>query len=89
MSAAFDAIDDSTAVVVEFSEKGVGLGIEVGYATAQGIPVFVIHQPGADVSTTLRGVTQEIFEYSDIDSLADAARRITAHMTRGHSAMPT
>lgn len=83
MRAAFDAIDNSSAVVVEFSEKGVGLGIEAGYAAAQGTPVFVIHQPGADVSTTLRGVAQEVFEYADADSLADVVRRIAAHVTHG------
>lgn len=77
MAASFDAIDNSSAVVVEFSEEGVGLGIEAGYASARGIPVFVIHQSGADVSTTLRGVAQEVFEYTDTDSLVDAARRIT------------
>ncbi|MGI9528830.1 MAG: nucleoside 2-deoxyribosyltransferase [Acidimicrobiia bacterium] len=81
MEASFDAINNSSAVVVEFTEKGVGLGIEAGYASARGTPVFVIHRPGADVSTTLRGVAQEVFEYTDTDSLVDAARRIAAQAT--------
>lgn len=34
MERALGAIRQSTAVVVEFSEKGVGLGIEAGYALA-------------------------------------------------------
>jgi hypothetical protein len=82
MAASFEAIDNSSAVVVEFSEKGVGLGIEAGYATAEGIPVFVVHRPGADISTTLRGVAQEVFGYTDTDSLTDVARRIAAHVTQ-------
>ena len=76
MKAALGAIDDCSAVVVEFSEKGVGIGIEAGYATARGIPVFVIHPPDVAVSATLQGVAREVIPYADADSLAGVARRI-------------
>lgn len=81
MRVSLDAIDRSSAVVVEFSEKGVGRGIEAGYATAHGIPVFVIHQPEAEVSVTVHGVAPHVFQYTDADSLADAARRITPQIS--------
>ena len=80
MRLAFEAIAASSAVFVEFTEKGVGLGIEAGYATARGVPVFVVHKPGADVSTTLRGIAKEVFEYADAGSLAAAARAIAARI---------
>ena len=80
MRLALAAVADSSALVVEFTEKGVGLGIEAGYATARGLPVFVLHEPGSDVSTTLQGIATEVFEYSDAGSLADAARAIEARL---------
>ena len=83
MRIAFEAIVDSSAVVVEFTEKGVGLGIEAGYAAARGVPVFVLHQPAADVSITLQGIATGVFEYSDADSLAKAARSIAEIVSSG------
>jgi nucleoside 2-deoxyribosyltransferase len=77
MQRAFDAIHHSAAVVVEFTEKGVGLGIEAGYAAALDIPVFVLLRPEAEVSTTLDGISTEVFRYTDDDSLNSAAARIS------------
>ncbi len=76
MQRALDAIRQSGAVVVEFSEKGVGLGIEAGYASALAIPVYVLVRSDAEVSTTLRGIATEVFTYGDDDSLNAAAARI-------------
>jgi nucleoside 2-deoxyribosyltransferase len=76
MQVALDAIRQSDALVLEFSEKGTGLGIEAGYASAFDIPIFVLHRPGADVSTTLRGVSSGVFGYPDDESLNSAVARI-------------
>jgi len=76
MQRALDAIRHSAAVVVEFTEKGVGLGIEAGYAAALDIPVFVLLRPEAEVSTTLGGISTDVFRYADDDSLNSAAVRI-------------
>jgi hypothetical protein len=76
MQRAFDAIHRSTAVVVEFTEKGVGLGIEAGYAAALNIPIFVLLRPEAEVSTTLDGISTDVFRYADDDSLDSAVARI-------------
>jgi hypothetical protein len=83
MEHALDAIRRSAAVVVEFSEKGVGLGIEAGYASALDIPVFVLLRPDAEVSTTLLGIATEVFEYTDDDDLNKAAARIEKEINRG------
>ncbi len=82
MQRALDAINHSAAVVVEFTEKGVGLGIEAGYAAALDIPVFVLLRPEAEVSTTLDGISTDVFRYADDDSLNSAVARITDTIDR-------
>lgn len=69
MQKSFDAIDASDVVVVDLTEKGVGVGIEAGYASARGIPVVTIASNGADISETLRGISQAVFLYNRVDEL--------------------
>jgi 2'-deoxynucleoside 5'-phosphate N-hydrolase len=69
MRASFAALAASDLLVVELSEKGVGIGIEAGYAHAKGIPIVTIAQCGADISTTLRGISQRVHWY-DPDNAA-------------------
>ncbi len=75
MQESFAAIDASDLVVVELTEKGVGIGIEAGYAWARGIPIVTIAQKGADISTTLRGISRAIFWYTEAAELADFCNR--------------
>lgn len=65
MRRTFEEIDRSDIVIVEFSEKGVGIGIEAGYAHARRKPVLVIAQSGADISTTMRGIASAVVQYRD------------------------
>jgi hypothetical protein len=76
MDRTFAVIRQSAVAVIELSEKGVGPGIEAGYAFAQLIPVVVLHAIGSDVSDTLRGIATAVFAYEDDRSLRDAAQRI-------------
>jgi hypothetical protein len=82
MQRALGAIHLSAAVVVEFTEKGVGLGIEAGYAAALDIPVFVLLRPEAAVSTTLDGISTDVFRYTDDASLSGAVARIAEEIGR-------
>jgi nucleoside 2-deoxyribosyltransferase len=50
MARTFEEIDSSDLAVIDLTEKGVGVGIEAGYAHASGIPVVVIARKGADIS---------------------------------------
>jgi hypothetical protein len=70
MRRSFQAICVADLVLVELTEKGVGLGIEAGYAHANGIPVVVIARNGADISETLRGIVTDLFFYTDYRDLA-------------------
>lgn len=72
MRRTFAEIDASDLVVVDLTEKGVGVGIEAGYARAKQIPIVVIAQRGADLSTTLRGVVRAVIVYDDLRQLDDA-----------------
>jgi 2'-deoxynucleoside 5'-phosphate N-hydrolase len=70
MARTFAEIDASDVVIIELSEKGVGLGIEAGYAWARNIPVITIARQGAAISTTLQGISRQVFWYREPDELA-------------------
>jgi CoA-transferase family III len=71
MRHSFEAIRSSELFVLEFSEKGVGLGIEAGFAHAIGRRIVVLARTGSDISLTLAGLTSEIRFY---DSEPDLER---------------
>ncbi len=70
MRLTFEAIRGCDLLLVELSEKGVGVGIEAGYAAALGKPVWVIAHQGADLSTTLAGIAQRVILYNDLQELS-------------------
>lgn len=76
MTHALQAIRESDLLVVEFSEKGTGLGIEAGYAYANDIPVIVVAKPGSDISTTLQGIAEEILFYEQPDKIGPALQKL-------------
>lgn len=69
MRQTFAEIVASDLVVVELTEKGVGLGIEAGYAWANGIPIVTIAQLGADISPTLQGISERVLCYANATEL--------------------
>ena len=71
MQKSFAAIDACDLMVVDLSEKGVGVGIEAGYAWARGIPILTIARTGADISATLQGISQAVFWYETDVELSD------------------
>jgi nucleoside 2-deoxyribosyltransferase len=70
MQETFKAIDSCDFVIVDLTEKGVGLGIEAGYAHAKGIPIITIAQNGSDISTTLQGISQQVILYNHFNELS-------------------
>ena len=69
MQRTFTEIDSSHLVVIDLTEKGVGLGIEAGYAYAKGTPIAVIAKKGSDISATLQGISQRLFLYDEFEDL--------------------
>lgn len=70
MEATFAAIHQCALVLVELSEKGVGVGIEAGYAYARQKPIVVLAPTGADLSSTLAGIATLVVRYNSHDDLA-------------------
>ena len=66
MAETFNVIAAADLVVIEFSEKGVGLGIEAGYAKALNKPILVVAKRGMEVSNTLSGIASSIQFYDDV-----------------------
>lgn len=76
MEKTFEAIDSADILVIEFSEKGVGLGIEAGYAFAKGKSIVVIAKEGSDISSTLEGVSKEVIFYKNIEEVGSKIKLI-------------
>jgi nucleoside 2-deoxyribosyltransferase len=71
MKATFETIRSCQLVVIELTEKGVGLGIESGYAYAHAIPVITVARDGSDISDTLRGISQAVHLYGSVADLRE------------------
>ncbi|TCT17192.1 hypothetical protein EDC18_101490 [Natranaerovirga pectinivora] len=76
MSISFKEIEISDFIVVDLSEKGVGLGIEAGYAYAKGIPIITIAKEGKDISNTLKGISKKIYTYEESSDLVNYFKRL-------------
>lgn len=71
MKLTFQLIDKSDILIIEFSEKGVGLGIEAGYAYSKGKPIIVIAKKGSEISSTLKGIAKRIIFYQDVKDIGN------------------
>jgi len=76
MKRAFLEIKRAAFVLIDYSEKGVGIGIEAGYAFAHGIPIVVIYPSGAELSYTLSGIFTARFEYKNIHEITEFLKNI-------------
>jgi 2'-deoxynucleoside 5'-phosphate N-hydrolase len=73
MRQSFEYVRISEFLLLEFSEKGVGLGIEAGFAHAIGKRIVVIAKTGSEISNTLSGISSEIHFYDskwDLERIA-------------------
>ncbi len=70
MDLSFKEIEKSDMMIVDISEKGVGIGIEAGYAHSKGKPIIVIAKKGSDIPDTLRGIAKKVIFYSTPTNLA-------------------
>ena len=66
----FKIIESSDIVIIDLSEKGVGLGIEAGYAYSKQIPIITISEK-QKISTTLLGISRNHFVYEEESDLFD------------------
>jgi nucleoside 2-deoxyribosyltransferase len=78
MQRSFEALDGSDIVIVDLTEKGVGIGIEAGYAWARGIPIVTIAKSGSDISSTLQGISWAVVGYDGYDELVELFAQVLA-----------
>ena len=64
-----DFYKDIDLIIAECSYPSTGLGIELGWAFDDNTPVYCIHKKGTKVSGSIYAITQNIFEYKDIDEM--------------------
>ncbi|MCB9418889.1 MAG: nucleoside 2-deoxyribosyltransferase [Ardenticatenaceae bacterium] len=69
MQRTFTIIDQSDLIVMEMSEKGVGLGIEAGYAYAKGKYLLIVLQKERELSSTMAGIATKIIRYNTLEQL--------------------
>jgi 2'-deoxynucleoside 5'-phosphate N-hydrolase len=65
MIQAMNDIDNCDILIAETSEKGIGIGVEVGYAKAKNKPVIYLRQFEAEHSTTVSGISDFQVIYSN------------------------
>ncbi len=71
----FKIIESSNIAIIDLSEKGVGLGIEAGYAYSKQIPIITISEK-QQISTTLLGISRDHYVYDGESDLHDFMRYI-------------
>ncbi len=80
MEQAMVDIDKCDILIAETSDKGIGIGIEVGYAKAKGKTVIYLRQEDTEHSTTVSGISDFQIFYTDTTDLkkqlADTVEKI-------------
>lgn len=62
-------IQSSDLFIAEVSYPSTGLGIEMGWASAQGIPIVAIFRKDHEPSSSMQFVAKQIVEYTDSSDL--------------------
>ena len=76
MKTAFKDIASSSFLIVELSEKAIGVGVEVGYAFATQKPIIYIKRENTKYSTTVGGCSDYIIEYENEFHLYEEMEKI-------------
>jgi nucleoside 2-deoxyribosyltransferase len=64
-----EMIAGSDVVVADVSHPSLGVGIEIGWANAAGVPVIAMHEKGANVSFSIDNAINDRFEYEGPDDM--------------------
>ena len=83
MQKAMEDIEKSVILIAEVSEKGIGIGIEVGYAKAKNIPVIYVRNSRSEHSTTVSGIADfRIIYENEIDLEEKLEKIISKNITQ-------
>lgn len=62
--------------IAEISEKATGLGIELGWAYDDGVDIYCLCQMDKKVSNSVKVLTNNIYQYSDIEEMGVMIKEI-------------
>ncbi len=79
---AFPAMRQCDCNIIEFSEKGVGLGMNAGFCYAIGKPVFIIAKTGSNISSTMADVAEKVIFYDNPEDLIEPFKEIVRQYTK-------
>ena len=85
MRITFEEIEKSDFVILEMSEKSVGLGIEPGYAVAKKKPLIVLIKQGLELSNTMQGIADIIIFYNQPEEIKILAHNNSLKRMLSHS----
>ncbi len=63
-------------VIAECSYPSIGLGIELGWAFDDNKSIYCIHRKEMKISSSIYNITQNIYEYSNIDEMINIIQDI-------------
>ena len=64
--------------VAEVSCPSIGLGIELGWASSGGVPIYCLYKKGAKPTGALRAVTDNVIEYESGEDLVGKVEQIVS-----------
>ncbi len=79
---AFPAMEKCDCNIIEFSEKGVGLGMNGGFCYAKGKPIYVIAKTNSDISTTMANIATKVIFYDKPEDLIEPFTEIVNNFPR-------
>jgi len=56
-------------LIAEVSKPAVGLGIELGWAFDDNVPIYCLYKKGSKYSSSIKCITSNIYEYSNTNEL--------------------
>lgn len=62
--------------IAEVTFAGTGLGIELGWVYDDNIPIYCLHKSGSKISSSVKSITNNIFEYSNEDEFIKIIKSI-------------
>ena len=65
-----EVISSCDLFIAEVSFPSTGMGIEIGWANAAGVPIVFVYKKGSKVSSSLKFVSDKFIEYNDLNDLS-------------------
>jgi isochorismate hydrolase len=80
MKRAFEEINKSDVLIIEASEPSIGIGIEACYAYMNNIPVYLIANSNAIVSSSIKGISTKQIYYNEVSDLLELKEYVKSYM---------